>query len=78
MCPLFCHLPFKEGILMQEQFSVASYLKARLEELGLEQMFGVAGNYTAAFLDTILADETSPIKISGNANEICTGFAADC
>ncbi len=48
-----------------------------LEELGLEQMFGVAGNYTAAFLDTILADSESPIKISGNANELCAGFAAD-
>lgn len=58
-------------------FTVSDYLKQRLEEIGLEQMFGVAGNYTAAFLDTILADADSPIKISGNANEICAGFAAD-
>ncbi|TMN71271.1 thiamine pyrophosphate-binding protein, partial [Pseudoalteromonas maricaloris] len=58
-------------------FSVADYFKARLEEIGVEQMFGVAGNYTAALLDTILADQHSPIKISGNANEICAGFAAD-
>ncbi|AWB68238.1 hypothetical protein C2869_18270 [Saccharobesus litoralis] len=58
-------------------YTVADYLKQRLEEIGLEQMFGVAGNYTAAFLDTILADKASPIKISGNSNELCAGFAAD-
>ncbi|MEJ6474101.1 alpha-keto acid decarboxylase family protein [Pseudoalteromonas piscicida] len=58
-------------------FTVADYLKTRLEQIGVEQMFGVAGNYTAALLDTILADNHSPITISGNANEICAGFAAD-
>lgn len=62
---------------MNESYSVASYLKIRLEQLGLERMFGVAGNYTAAFLDIILADKDSPITISGNANEICAGYAAD-
>ncbi len=60
-----------------ENFTVADYLKVRMEQIGIEQMFGVAGNYTAALLDTILADDKSPIKISGNANEICAGFAAD-
>ncbi|HEY7772035.1 MAG TPA: thiamine pyrophosphate-dependent enzyme [Marinagarivorans sp.] len=58
-------------------YTVACYLKERLEQLGLEQLFGVAGNYTAPFLDTILEDEKSPIKISGNPNEICAGYAAD-
>ena len=62
---------------MHESNTVATYLKTRLEQLGLDRMFGVAGNYTAALLDTILADETSPIVISGNPNEICAGFAAD-
>jgi len=57
--------------------TVADYLKTRLEQLGLDRMFGVAGNYTAALLDTILADDDSPIAISGNPNEICAGFAAD-
>lgn len=58
-------------------YTVAKYLKARLEALNLKQLFGVAGNYTAPFLDTILEDPHSPIAISGNANEICAGFAAD-
>ncbi|MBD1583707.1 alpha-keto acid decarboxylase family protein [Pseudoalteromonas sp. S16_S37] len=60
-----------------DKYCVADYLKQRLEEIGVEQMFGVAGNYTAALLDVILSDDNSPIKISGNANEICAGFAAD-
>ncbi|MDQ5807521.1 MAG: thiamine pyrophosphate-binding protein [Actinomycetota bacterium] len=57
--------------------TVATYLKTRLEQLGLDRMFGVAGNYTAALLDTILADARSPITISTNANEMCAGYAAD-
>jgi indolepyruvate decarboxylase len=62
---------------MESHYTVAQYLKTRLEQLGLDRMFGVAGNYTAAFLNTILADKTSPIVISHNANEICAGYAAD-
>jgi indolepyruvate decarboxylase len=57
--------------------TVASYLKTRLEQLGLKQMFGIAGNYTAPFLNTILADPGSPIAFSGNVNELCAGYAAD-
>jgi indolepyruvate decarboxylase len=45
--------------------TVAAYLKQRLEELGLERLFVVAGNYTAPFLDTILEDPRSPIGITG-------------
>ena len=62
---------------MNDTPTVATYLKTRLEQLGLDRMFGVAGNYTAALLDTILADPDSPIQISGNANELCAGYAAD-
>lgn len=59
------------------EVSVATYLKTRLEQLGVDRMFGVAGNYTAALLDTILVDPDSPITISGNPNELCAGYAAD-
>lgn len=41
--------------------NVAQYLKLRLEQLGLDRLFGVAGNYTAPFLNTILADRASPM-----------------
>lgn len=57
--------------------TVAGYLKQRLEELGLEKLFGVAGNYTAPFLDTILEDEASPIQIVGTPNELIAGYACD-
>ena len=61
-----------------QEISVASYLKMRLESLGLKRIFGVAGNYTAPFLDTILED-TNPnrIQITGTSNELCAGYAAD-
>ncbi|MXV13885.1 thiamine pyrophosphate-binding protein [Hufsiella ginkgonis] len=59
------------------QMTVALYLKQRLEQLGLDRMFGVAGNYTAPLLNTILEDKTSPITISRNVNEMCAGYAAD-
>lgn len=59
------------------QITVAEYLQARLEELGVRHLFGVAGNYTAPFLDTIVEDDTSKIKIVGNTNEINAGHCAD-
>jgi indolepyruvate decarboxylase len=59
------------------EMTVAGYLKQRLEELGLEKLFGVAGNYTAPFLDTILEDEASPIHIVGTPNELIAGYACD-
>lgn len=62
---------------MKDQYTVAHYMKDRLEELGLDRMFGVAGNYTAALLDTILAEDHPQISISGCANELTAGYAAD-
>lgn len=58
-------------------WTVAQYFKTRLEQLGLDRLFGVAGNYTAPFLNTILADKQSPIVLTFNANELCAGYAAD-
>jgi indolepyruvate decarboxylase len=60
-----------------ELVTVAQYLKIRLEELGCEHIFGVAGNYSAALLNTIEEDPKSTIKISGNTNEINAGHCAD-
>ncbi|MGA8030223.1 MAG: thiamine pyrophosphate-dependent enzyme [Bryobacteraceae bacterium] len=57
--------------------TVSGYLKTRLEQLGLDGLFCVAGNYAAPFLDTILEDESCPIAIFGVSNEICAGYAAD-
>ena len=60
-----------------ELVTVAQYLKIRLQELGCEHIFGVAGNYSAALLNTIEEDPESSIKISGNTNEINAGHCAD-
>jgi indolepyruvate decarboxylase len=60
-----------------EQVSVAQYLKIRLQQLGCEHIFGVAGNYSAALLNTIEEDPESTIAISGNTNEINAGHCAD-
>lgn len=59
------------------EWTLAQYLKTRLEQLGLDRLFGVAGNYTAPLLNTILADKKSPIMITHNANELCAGYACD-
>lgn len=63
--------------MAEATMTVAGYLKQRLEELGLRELFGVAGNYTAPFLDTILEDPASPIRIVGVPNEIIAGYACD-
>lgn len=61
-----------------QEMTVANYLKVRLESLGLKRIFGVAGNYTAPFLDTILEDPNPDrIQITGTSNELCAGYAAD-
>lgn len=57
--------------------TVANYLKIRLIQLGIQDMFGVAGNYAAPFLDTVLADPGQRIKLLGTSTEMNAGYAAD-
>ncbi|WP_377865669.1 thiamine pyrophosphate-binding protein [Bacillus sp. R86525] len=40
---------------MQTQYTVSTYLLDRLNELGIEHIFGVPGDYYLAFLDDVLA-----------------------
>ena len=57
---------------------VAKYLELRLQQLGVDRIFGVPGNFTAPFLDTILeGGEKATIAVSTNATEQTAGFAAD-
>jgi len=60
-----------------EKFTVAKYLQVRLEQFGLTHLFGIAGNYSAPFLNTIDEDPDSKIKIVGDTNEINAGHCAD-
>ena len=64
-------------VIDNDKVTVAQYLKQRMEQLGVDRMFGVAGNYTAPLLNTILEDQHSSIAISRNVNEMCAGYAAD-
>jgi len=57
--------------------SVAEYLQQRLEELGLTRLYGVPGNYSAPFLNTILEDGEKKIKLETMSNELVAGYAAD-
>ncbi|WP_353099683.1 thiamine pyrophosphate-binding protein [Myroides odoratus] len=56
--------------------TIAEYLIARMEQVGIKQMFGVAGNYTAPLLN-ILGEKGSRIQVIRNTNEQVAGFAAD-
>jgi TPP-dependent 2-oxoacid decarboxylase len=57
--------------------TVASYLKTRLEGLGLSKLFGVPSHYTAPLLNTILEDNESKIKLVSMTDELMSGYAAD-
>ncbi len=59
------------------KITVAQYLQYRLQQFNVSHVFGVAGNYTAPFLNTILADPKATLPITGIENELCAGYAAD-
>lgn len=58
-----------------EKWTVARYLATRMEQLGLDRMFGVPGNHLGPFLSTM--KECTNIEWVGTTNEINGGFAAD-
>jgi TPP-dependent 2-oxoacid decarboxylase len=54
--------------------TVGKYLVKRLEQLRLEHVFGVPGDYMLTFFEYL---EKSKIKLIGNCNELNAGYAAD-
>jgi indolepyruvate decarboxylase len=58
-------------------FNVADYLATRLSELKCNHLFGVAGNYSAPLLDTLLMNSSYGIDYVRVPNELCGGYAAD-
>ena len=56
------------------EMTVGRYLLKRLEETGLEHMFGVPGDYVLDFMDRVV---DSRIQLIGNCNELNAGYAAD-
>ncbi len=57
-----------------DEMTVGRYLLRRLEEAGLEHMFGVPGDYVLDFMDRVVE---SRIRLVGNCNELNAGYAAD-
>jgi len=56
-------------------WTVAHYLAARLEQLGITHLFGVPGNHLGPFLSTMRA--TTGVQWVGTPTEMGGGYAAD-
>ena len=54
--------------------SIGSYLIRRLQDYGIDDIFGVPGDYVLSFYEML---ETSPINVVGCTREDSAGFAAD-
>jgi indolepyruvate decarboxylase len=59
---------------MQQQ-TIAQYLVSRLSELGVEEFFGVPGDYNFNILEAV--DENPRVRWVGCSNELNAGYAAD-
>ena len=54
--------------------SIGQYLLRRLQDYGIDTVFGIPGDYVLAFYTML---EKSPIRVVGCTREDCAGFAAD-
>ncbi len=57
------------------KFTVADYLLTRLQQLGLDKVFQVPGDYVAEFMDAL--EVFDGIDAVGDVNELGAGYAAD-
>ncbi len=60
--------------LETSEVSIAAYLIRRLEDYGIQDCFGIPGDYVLAFYSLL---EQSSINMVGCTREDCAGFAAD-
>jgi len=54
--------------------TIGGYLIQRLQDYGLEHIFGIPGDFVLQFYSML---EESPIKVIGTTREDCAGYAAD-
>ncbi|MCH8048256.1 MAG: alpha-keto acid decarboxylase family protein [Planctomycetes bacterium] len=54
--------------------SISQYLIRRLQDYGIDHIFGIPGDYILSFYHDL---EESPIEVIGCTREDCAGFAAD-
>ena len=57
-----------------QAMSVGQYLIKRLQDYGINDVFGIPGDYVLSFYGML---EQSPINVVGCTREDCAGFAAD-
>ncbi len=62
-------------MLTQDSYTVTDYLLDRLQELGIDRLFGVPGDFTLAMLDHVVAHPR--LSWTGCTNELNAGYAAD-
>jgi len=58
-----------------EEITISNYLLARLQELGIQHIFGVPGDYNLKFLDSVVNNKD--IQWIGTCNELNAAYAAD-
>ena len=56
------------------QATIATYIIARLKQVGLRHAFGVPGDYVLSFMDRLIEEG---IELIGTCNELNAGYAAD-
>ena len=61
---------------MAQQISVSAFLISRIQELGVEHVFGIPGDYCLPFFDELIR-EGSPVKHIGTCNELNAAYLAD-
>jgi indolepyruvate decarboxylase len=60
--------------MINSEITVAEYLLTRLNEIGVDHLFGVPGDFVLGFLNQVLK---SKIKFIGTCNELNAAYAAD-
>ena len=60
--------------MQNEQSAIGEYLLKKLQDYGVDHIFGIPGDYVVQFFDLI---EKSPIQHIGTTREDTAGFAAD-
>ena len=58
----------------QHPQTIGAYLVQRLQDYGLQDIFGIPGDYVLQFYQLL---EDSPIRVIGTTREDCAGYAAD-
>ena len=60
--------------MISSQTTVAQYLLSRLQEIGVDHLFGVPGDFVLGFFNQVLK---SDLKYVGTCNELNAAYAAD-